>query len=483
MALLSRLRAWRDLFGYLALALAGLFAAGLYWYLYVAPVVLRIAVAPAGSEVAELFAAMATASERERLRIRLVVAPYTNLVETSAAIDAGDADLAIVRSDFRLPSTGLAVAVVHQNIAILLACPAVPRASARARAGIAAPSAPVKAIQGFADLRGRRVAVLGRGPANLALFDKLAAYHGISARDADVIALSGATEVAAATAVKPIDAIFVSPARGDRFIVDAIQALKCPSDLRPVVVPLAESAVLATRNKIFSSVDLVAGEFGANPPMPPEAVATLGFPSILVSRNTLSSAKVEEFTRQLFNQRQSMVAQYPSAGRFEALPTDRGSSFALHPGAAAYYDADSTSLFETYETLIYIVLFGASGIISAGLWLLGFLFPRKKRVLHADHNALSHLIERARQAQSTRELDEITIAADQILQALSERMLDGEVETELKPAFDMISERLAAAIAEQRSRLAMPAGPAEPAPPTVIIPPSTVAESRTDQTG
>ncbi len=454
MALLSRLRTYRDLFGYVAIALAGLSAAALYWYLYVAPVVLRVAVAPAGSEVAELFAAMATASERERLRIRLVIAPYTNLVETSAAIDAGDADLAIVRSDFRLPSTGLAVAVVHQNIAILLACPAIPRTSVRPRAGAAAPPAPAKPIQGFADLRGRRVAVLGRGPANLALFDKLAAYHGISARDADVIALQSAAEVAAASATKPVDAIFISPARGDRFIVDAIHALKCPGDVRPVVVPLAESAVLATRNKIFSSVELVAGEFGANPPMPPETVATLGFPSILVSRNSLSSSTVEEFTKQLFNQRQSLVTQYPSAGRFEALPTDRGSSFALHPGAAAYYDADSKGLFETYETLIYIVLFGASGIISGALWLLGFLFPKKKRVLHTDHNTLSHLIDKARQAKTDCELDEITVAADHILQGLSERMLEGEVDMELKPAFDMISERLAVAIAEQRSRLA-----------------------------
>ncbi|KAF0123407.1 MAG: TRAP transporter solute receptor TAXI family protein [Xanthobacteraceae bacterium] len=452
-------------------ALVGL-SAGTYWFFNLAPIQLRMAVAPAGSETAQFFAALAQTADRENYRVRLALAPLTNVAETSAAIDAGDVDLAIARADYRIPATGLAVAILHQNVALLVGCsapppapaPATSRAGSRARPATPANGQPAP-LAGFADLKGRRVVVVGRGPGNPALFEKLAAYHGLAVSDIDVVLASSVAEVAAAMAAKRTDALFMAFPRGDAVIGETIRAMGCTGDRHPALIPLAEGNVFQARNRVFSAVELVPGELGTNPLLPAEAISTLGFPSLLVARRGLPNAIVEEFTRQLFTQRHGLMSQFPAAGRIEALPTDRGSAFTLHPGASRYYDAEEKGFFERYETLIYVILFGFSGILSAVVWLWRYLFPRRQNLVFHEHHVFEDLIARTRAASSIAELDDIVEAMDRLLGELSQNMLQGKVDIEMKPAFDIMSDRLTAAIAERRSALL--SGPASPPPLSV----------------
>jgi hypothetical protein len=305
--------------------------------------------------------------------------------------------------------------------------------------------------------------VLGRGPANRALFATLAAYHGLDAASVTVVPFGELGEIATQTRAQPVDAIFMAPPRGDQLVGAALGAVACPPDRAIAVVPLAEGSVFQARNRIFSSAELVAGEFAANPALPAEAMATLAFPSILVARRGLPNDAVEEFIKQLFNLRHGLMAQFPAAARIEALPTDRGSSFTLHPGAAAYYDGETKSFFERYEVLIYVLLFGFSGILSALVWLWRSLFPTRRLLVHEEHGAFEGLIERARHAGTPDELDALVAQMDALLATLSRNMLDGRIDLELKPAFDILSERLDTAIAQRRAALAQPScEPAEP---------------------
>lgn len=443
----------RDFFGLVVIGVGLAAAAGLYWYLYLAPIVLRVAVAPAGSDTAQFFAGLAQASQRDRFRIRLNLAPLNNMAETSAAIDAGDVDLALARADYRLPYTGLAVAILHQNIVLLIACPAPP--AAPPQRGRAQRLAPARAapIQGFATLKGRRVAILGRGPANRALFDRLSAHHGLGARDLDVVDVGSAAEIAAASATRPVEALFMAISRGSSVIGESIRALRCPADGKPQIVPL-ESGLFQARSRVFGTVELAAGEFGTNPMLPAEAISTVSFPSLLMARRGLSNEVVEAFTRQLFTLRHGLMSQYPAAAHLEALPTDRGSAFTLHSGASAYYDGDAKGFFEQYETLIYVLLFGFSGMLSAAVWLWRSLFPRRRMLVHEEHRAFEALIAGARAAQSPAELDAIAEAMDQILAEISQNMLEGKVDLEMKPAFDIMTDRLSAVMAQRRAVLA-----------------------------
>ncbi len=454
---------WRSALGLGIILAAVLGAGGVYWRVYMAPIPLRMAVAPAGSEAATFFAAFAKISEAQGFRVRLTLAPLTNLAETSAAIDAGDVDLAIARADFRLPASGLAVANLHQNIAVLAVCNT-QAAPSPARRGTSPPPARPNTIQGIADLKGRRIGILGRGPGNRALFATLAAYHGLSGSDVTIVNLTDVSEIASQTRVKPLDGLFMAMPRGDQTTGMAIHAMNCAADRRMVVLPLTEGSVFQARNRIFSTVELVAGEFGANPTLPAEAITTLAFPSIVVARRGLDNDVVEEFAKQLFTLRHGLISQYPAAARLEALPTDRGSAFTLHPGAAAYFDGETKSFFERYETLIYILLFGFSGILSGIVWIWRSLFPTRRLLVHEEHQAFEQLLDRTRRAASAGDLDVIVHEMDELLAVLSRNMLDGRIDLELKPAFDILSERLDTAIQQRRATIAEEAPPAAPEP-------------------
>jgi hypothetical protein len=84
--------------GYLTLVLAALTIAGLLWYIYFVPYTLRVAVGPSNTEPTELLAAMSAAIERDNASVRLVLIPFANLADTSAALDPRQADLAVVRA-------------------------------------------------------------------------------------------------------------------------------------------------------------------------------------------------------------------------------------------------------------------------------------------------------------------------------------------------------------------------------------------------
>jgi TRAP-type uncharacterized transport system substrate-binding protein len=90
--------------------------------------------------------------------------------------------------------------------------------------------------------------------------------------------------------------------------------------------------------------EIAPGELGIKPLMPAKVVQTFTFPALIVASNRLASKAVQEFTRQLFSLRHALLAKNPEAGRIEKLSTDRGESFAVHPGAATYYDAEEAGL-------------------------------------------------------------------------------------------------------------------------------------------
>jgi hypothetical protein len=113
----------REILGYLALALSALTVPGVLWYIYLIPNTLRVAVGPAYTEPTELLAAMSAAVDRDNGVVRLTLVPHEGLSETSAAIDARKADLAVVRTDLGLPTSGLGVAIPHQYVLLILARP------------------------------------------------------------------------------------------------------------------------------------------------------------------------------------------------------------------------------------------------------------------------------------------------------------------------------------------------------------------------
>ena len=441
----------RIAFGVGLISISVLLGVGAYWYFYLSPIPLGIAVAPVGSEISQFFVAFAEKSNADGNRVKIIIVPYANIAETTAALDAGDVDLAYVRADYRMPTSGQAVAILQQNIAVLVACSTKPQPRATAPSTSKLRSAVL--VSGLKDLRGRRVAVLGQGPSNVALLEKLLALHGIMRGDSDIVRVGSGEQLSAIIRSDAPDALFLAGARGEVRMTGGLQAFKCAGDIPAAILPITEGAMLAARNKTFTMVDLAIGELAVNPPRPEEETSTVGFPSLLVARRSLSEGNVEEFMKQLFAIRQALMTDHPAATRIEPLPTDRGSAFALHPGATRYYDAEDESFFVRYEVLIYIALFGFSGIASGLLWFGRQIFPARDRLAMQEDRALERLINKIHTASTNAELNELERQLDSLLVELSGHMVRGKLDVELTPAYELLAERATGAIALRRRTL------------------------------
>lgn len=425
----------RDFPGYMAMVFLALAAvAGVYYYGF-APHHFRVAVPPARSEPAELFSAMAQALKRDGSRVRLGVTTHDSNEEIVAAMESGKVDLAVVRSDRPFPRASLGVAQVQEMHTLILA-------------------RPDANINSFADLKGHRVAEIGRVKSGTGIIAELMAFNQMKPGDIEFVDIYKPQALAQSISSSKIDALILVLPRGSQSIGEAIRTLTQAFEAPPTIVPLKEAAAIATRIPAMEAAEIAIGELSANPQLPAAATPTLTFPVLLVARQKLDNAEVQELTRELFNVRNSLMSQYPAAARLAALDTERGGNFAVHPGAATYYDAAETPFLERYSDMLWLLLFGFSSIVSALVWFLRRLFPERMHNMRSTHTELVDLLRNVRGTSDPAALDAAENRIDEIVVEISKLSFEGKLDEDQRPAFDLMIERLSKVIEDRRRILA-----------------------------
>lgn len=425
----------RDFIGYLALALAAIGCAGLIWYVGFAPHHLKIAVAPPDTNLSRFLGALSSTLERENAGVRLQVLRFRTPEAVSEAIRKRRADLAVVRSDLPLPPSTLSVAAFQEFIVMTLA-------------------RPDGQIATFGDLAGKRVAIVGSDPSNLALFQKLARQHGIDPAATRTVEAAGPVDVAELAEKKQIDAVFAVGPRGNPNISGTYESFADAIGSPPVFIALGDIKSRPTFSPAFTRAEIAAGEIrAATPRAPDKTVRTITFPALIVAHNAVQNTAILELTRNLFAYRLSLASRFPVAARLTALPTKRDSPFPLHPGAAVYYNASEVPFLEKYSDLLWLALFGTSGIASILVWLWRLATPRTQRTISAERERLAALIAHSRNAKSQTELEDIQREADTIVIAISDQLYGGTIDAESQPSFDLLLSRLDGAIEARRDAL------------------------------
>ncbi|WP_322517569.1 hypothetical protein SR870_08635 [Rhodopseudomonas palustris] len=105
--------------------------------------------------------------------------------------------------------------------------------------------------------------------------------------------------------------------------------------------------------------------------------------------------------------------------------------------------------------LIYIFVFGFSGIVSGVLWFARYLFPQDLPLAIREEHALETLINKARAATTAAELDDIERELDGFLMKLSSHMVEGHLDTGLTPAYELLAGRATGAIEVRRHVLSI----------------------------
>ncbi len=151
------------------LALLGISATG--FYLYSQPRTLRLAVGPLGSEDARMAAAFVQGLSRDKADVRIRLVLTEGAEDSARKIDAGQAELALLRADIAMPSTADTVLITRRSYPFFI-------------------TSKDTAITRIADLRGRKVGVARNPSGNIALLKRVLAQYEVRPEEIEIVGLT-----------------------------------------------------------------------------------------------------------------------------------------------------------------------------------------------------------------------------------------------------------------------------------------------------
>ncbi|MER2249355.1 TAXI family TRAP transporter solute-binding subunit [Methylorubrum podarium] len=394
-------------------------------YYLTRPTTLTIAVAPNGGTEPALLRAYADELARRRSGIRLKVIPFDGVRESAEALKAGKADLAVVRPDVLMPGNGLTL-VVLRELAIF----------------VSAPSA--AGITGFANVAGKRLAMLAGRTADRMLVGNLAAHHGLAlSADAEtgVVPPNAVSlvpveeaEIGAALRTGRIDAMMLvttptSPAA--RRVVSLVQ--EASEEDAATIVGLADAGAVLARWPRLQAVTIPAALFGGNPRLPAEDVATVGSSYRLMARADLSRSVAAEVTQHLFEMRAALADEVTAAESithpvYEDTADATSARLPIHPGALDYYEREQETFIERYESWIYLVAILAGGVGSTLAWLRQRLGRIRRERIEVATSRLLELRSEARRETNRGRLEAMAAEIDDLAASIARHALNRPTE-------------------------------------------------------
>lgn len=377
-----------------SLVVIGGTAAALYFYNR--PTELRVAVVQ-GAQDFRLMTAAAQVFARQHEPVRLKVIPAPDAAAAGAALEQGLVDLAVSRGD-ALPTAAQAVVVLHRNAALLVA----PGGSGLRR---------------VADLRGKKIGVVQEaagGPSNQRLLETILAQYDIPQQSAASTPVAPA-EVKAALQSKQVDAIFMVAVPQIGAASDIVGQVAASNGKAPAFIPVAEAKAIAKRFPALEPTEVVRGAFGGDPPRPEEALDSTTVAVLLVARPSVANAVAGEVTRQFLTDRAAIAVHAPLANNMEAPSTEKGSVVPAHRGTLDFLEGNENSFFDKYSDFFYLGAMLMSLVGSAAAALASRLSARTHERSEYLTERLLEILQAARTASSTAELDGYEHGVDQVL--------------------------------------------------------------------
>jgi len=367
---------------------------------------LVFAVGDADGVEARFAAKLAAVLTSNNSRLRLKIMPNADGAKALAQFDRRMADLAVLRTDAKIPPRARALAILEHDVLLLI-------------------SPGNKKIKSVAELKKKKIAVLADGDDNLAFvrnaleisdttdagsrvqmappnstFDKLFGPGGYGA----IIAIAHASKI-----VK--DKSYEQYAKRGGFTVNAID----------------ETKALARRNPGISEETLATGMLSSAPAIPDDDVDTIGLQWLLVAQSKMSTTTAGELARTIYENKAELALEDRFASKIEPADTDKDAFIVAHAGAAEYINGESKSFIERYSDLLYLGVAALSviGSIFAGIYTkVTRIAPEKASELAT---AILDVGERMAHATSLEALDTLQDELEAILRGAVIGLRDGTI--------------------------------------------------------
>ena len=424
--------------GFVVFAVA---AAALFYALQ--PETLRIAVGPGGSDDHQVVQAMADAFAKESRTVRLLPITTSGATESLALLGAGKTDLAIGRGDLGMPADAQTVAVLRKNYLVLWSHSGKPGKDSRKKSAAK--------IAEIADLEGRKVGIIGRTGANLALLRAVLADSGVNP-DKVATAQFGTDEIEKLAQDTTLDAYLAVGPLDSKITADAIAAT---SRLRgaPKFLPVDTSEAIALKHTRYEAEEIPGSVFNSNPAWPEDKVDTISVNHLILARKELSEVRAAAFFRQLFSVRDIVTQRVPGATHITKPDTEKEAEPSVHRGVAAVINGTERTFLDKYSDYFWFALLVLSGVGSAAAWLRRYL-NRDERDNNATHrNRILAVVSEVREAGSEQDLLRSQREVDVIIGETLKGYDDGMIEQEDLAAFNLVLELFNHAVAETRAKL------------------------------
>src|SRR5499426_2212183 len=329
------------------LAVLGL-GAGAAWF-YFGYLTLSVATGTMADFGQKFVAAFVRTLADEHPRVRLKVVQMADPEARLKALAAGEVDLAVVRSDLLTDVQGQTIAILRRDVV-----------------GIIVPAhSPIETV---GQLAGKTIGMVQGPESNDRILDQILTYYKIPTDKVQRVVLAH-SEIGPALRQKRIAALFAVGPTGPGPLTDVMTAVAKASKGTPDIIEIEAAEAITKRFPALEEADIAPGALGATPPRPAESVTTLAVTLRLVARSSLSNYAAGEIARMLFVTKAKLVSTLPQVGNMEAPDTDKGAALPVHPGAAAYFDGEQTSLLDRFETYFYLVMIVISLIGSGYAWI------------------------------------------------------------------------------------------------------------------
>jgi TRAP-type uncharacterized transport system substrate-binding protein len=369
---------------------------------------LVFAVGEANGPEARFAAKLAALLKNNASRLRLKIVPNGDNAKAVAQFDRKEANLAILRTDAKIPARARAIAILEHDVVLVL-------------------SPGGKKIKSIADLKKKKIAVLADGE-NSVTFVR----NALELSDSPDAAL----RVQMAPPNMPFDKMFAS---GFGAVVAIEHTSKIMKDKAYeqyakrggfTLNAIDSAKALARKYPAISEETVTTGMLSSSPAIPDDDVDTIGLEWLLVAQSKLSATTAGDLARIIYENKAELVLDDGFASKIEPAATDKDAFIIAHPGAAEYINDDTKSFMDRYSDMMYLAAAALSviGSIFAGIYTkITRVAPEKASELAT---AILDIGERMEQAKTLDALDCLQDELEGILRGAVIGLRDGTISSD-----------------------------------------------------
>jgi TRAP-type uncharacterized transport system substrate-binding protein len=370
---------------------------------------LVFAVGDANSDEARFATRLAAVLKNSSSRLRLKIVPNADNAKALALFDRRQADLAVLRTDAKVPPRARALAILEHDVVLLI-------------------SPGSKKIKSLAELKKKKIAVLADSDSSVAFVR-------------NVLEISDSSDAASRVQMAPpnstLDKLFGSGGYGA--VVAIAHASTIVKDKRYeqfakrggfTINAIDESKALARRNPGISEETLATGMLSSAPAIPDDDLNTIGLQWLLVAQSRMSTTTAGELARAIYEDKTELALADGFASKIEPADTDKDAFIVAHQGAAEYINDDTKSFMDRYSDLLYL----GAGVLSIIGSIFAAIYTKVTRIAPEKASELATAIldigERMQHANSLDALQALQDELEEILRGAVIGLRDGTISTD-----------------------------------------------------